>query len=147
MKICKLFLWVLSALRMASKVDIEYLDLVQAAQPARRVQTLIESLAAYVDTASIPAGDGYSKVECPYDEREVLDKIKGGPRRKLPDLRRSASASFILIYANWVDEQQIADIVKSIVPPPKKKLLPLTRSTTASISNWMVQPGGVSRQG
>lgn len=62
---------------MASTIDTDYSDLVQAAQPARRVQTLIESLAAYVDTTSIPTRDSYSKVECLHDETSVLDQIRG----------------------------------------------------------------------
>ena len=61
---------------MASSVDTDFSGLVQTAQPARRVQILVESLVAYVDTESIPAVDGYSKVECMHDETEVLDKIR-----------------------------------------------------------------------
>ena len=47
---------------MTSKGSTDYSDLLQAAELAKKVQTLIEGLAAYVDVASIPAKDGYLTV-------------------------------------------------------------------------------------
>jgi len=79
-------------------------DLVQNAEPARKVQTLIESLAAYIDITSIPDTDGCSKVQCLYDASEVLVKVR-------EEFKREPARS----------KQQLADIVKSILAPPRKK--------------------------
>jgi hypothetical protein len=61
---------------MASNDTTDYSDLAQVAEPARKVQDLIESLAAYFDIMSIPEKEGYTNVECIYDESTVLNEVR-----------------------------------------------------------------------
>jgi len=88
---------------MSSASSTDYSDLLQDAPPAKKVRALMESLRAYVDIPSIPVKDGYSKVECLYDESEVLVNIR-------EEFKKEPAQS-----------KKITDIVKSIVPRPEKR--------------------------
>jgi len=86
---------------MTSVGGIDYSDLVQAAQPSHEVQNLIEGLMEYFNINSIPEKEGWSKVECSFDEPNALDSIR---------------KEFIKEF----DGSEIINIIKTIVSPPGK---------------------------
>jgi hypothetical protein len=54
----------------------DYLDLVQATKSGSEVQHLIKDLLRYFNVEAIAEKDGCSRVECAYDESEILDSIR-----------------------------------------------------------------------
>jgi len=80
-----------------SSGDIDYSDLIQAAQSGDKVQALIESLVPHFSIESIPAGVGWSRVVCMHDESRALNAVRDafvnelGYSKKLPTLSERLS--------------------------------------------------------
>ncbi|KAM3066226.1 hypothetical protein ACMFMG_012130 [Clarireedia jacksonii] len=92
---------------MNSSSETDYADLVQIAQSSHKIQTSIEHLAQSINVKSIVEKEGYSKVECEYNEKEEEEQALRQIREEFKDdLNR---------------DKNIIDIIKAIVPRPKTK--------------------------
>jgi hypothetical protein len=79
-------------------------SIIQIIQTGHEVQRHIESLIPYINIESIPAGDGWSKVECVYDGSKILDEIREEFKKKftrspevvVKDLFRNTFADYLM---------------------------------------------------
>lgn len=61
---------------MTSSSSTDYSDLVQTAKSGHKVRSLVEDFPRYFRVENITEGEGYSKVDCLYDESSVLEEIR-----------------------------------------------------------------------
>ena len=62
--------------KMASKDDVDYADLVQLASSSEKVSALIDSLKSHIKMESVPERGGYTVIESSPEGSTVLQKIR-----------------------------------------------------------------------
>jgi len=103
---------------MASSSGTDYSDLVQAAKSGHKVQQLIADLSRYFSIEAIANKEGYSKVDCAYDESKVLGEVREEFKKEFVQSKKVVINPLV---KTWVNAIQLTDIVQAIVSRPKKK--------------------------
>jgi hypothetical protein len=84
---------------------IDY-SIAKIVQTGSETQGHIESLIPHINIEAIPAGDGWSKVECVYDGSEILEEIREEFKKEfnrsrevvVKDLFRNIFADYLIYY-------------------------------------------------
>lgn len=91
------------------------------------MQELIQDLHSFFKVDAIREKDSYLKVECYNNESKVLDELR--EQFKIELLTSKKVVKYEPIYkicANLINVMQFANIIKDIVPQPKKNYYLLT---------------------
>ena len=104
---------------MTSSSSANCLDLVQAVKSGDNVQSLVGNLLRYFLVDAIAEGENCSTVDCIYDTSRALDDIREEFKKEFVRSKKVFINPPMTTFVNV--QMQLTDVVKAIVPHPKKK--------------------------